>query len=187
MAVEHPYLSQARRDLEKAESARSKAEAMLREAEQNSVRLKNFIEQYEYYMSIYEQDNGQAKHKVRTRSLTDTAVSIIEMAEEPLSIQEILVRIQSYGIEVGGENKAANLAAYLSKDNRVQHLKGFGWVLSSAENFSAKAGVGGDGHSTVNSVQASFNRGRVAELRSQEAARAASRTRAVDVDDDIQF
>ncbi|MFD1303399.1 hypothetical protein [Methylobacterium marchantiae] len=130
MTLDHQFLSQARRDLERAEIARSKAETMVIAAEKDIARLQGFIEQYELYARELEKTQSTIRSRLSTRSLTDVAVSIIEKAEGPISIQAILNGLQVMGIEVGGENKSANLAAYLSKDNRVRYERGSGWMIS---------------------------------------------------------
>jgi hypothetical protein len=135
MTTDHPFLNQAKRDMERAEIARSKAEVMLLAAEKDLVRLRGFIEQYEYYLHELDKTQSTIRNRLTTRNLTDVAVSIIEASDGPTSIQSILNKLNSLGIEVGGENKSANLAAYLSKDSRVRYERGYGWMISSEALF----------------------------------------------------
>lgn len=190
MVGDHPFLYQAKRDLERAEASRAKAESLMRTAEIEISRLRSFIEQYEIYASDNERQINQAKIRARSRTIADVAVSLIENSENPLHIQQILDGLSRSGVEVGGENKAANLAAYLSKDNRVRFERGLGWMISGDRLFSSDEPITEDiGRS--NSTSAFRPHARIVnqQLGSRGDA-AASRVRAAsipDEDEDIPF
>lgn len=190
MVGDHPFLYQAKRDLERAEASRAKAEALLRTAEIEISRLRSFIEQYEIYASDSERQINQAKFRAKSRTIADVAVSLIENSENPLHIQQILDGLSRNGVEVGGENKAANLAAYLSKDNRVRFERGLGWMISGERLFSSDEQITENavsGNSAPPFKQYAPIREQQIISRSDANARRARAEAVPDVDDDIPF
>jgi hypothetical protein len=124
-------LGRARKDLERAEAAKAKTELALQGLEIEVTRLRNFIEQFEIYNQKAAKQTVQTGGRQKGAVLMDNVVSILEKSLKPMSIHELLGALARASIEVGGENAATNLAAYMSKDYRVTFSKGIGWTLSS--------------------------------------------------------
>jgi hypothetical protein len=131
MDSDNDLLRRAKRDLERAVVAKNKAESAFQAASMDVSRLQNFIEQLEIYRekSTFAPTGQIIKNKGLL--ITDKVVSILENAGRPLAIQELMVELERASIDVGGENKATNLAAYLSRDNRISYERGVGWRLVS--------------------------------------------------------
>lgn len=69
--------------------------------------------------------------EVRSRPKgADTAVDILrERHPTPVPTLDMLTRMQDRGVVIGGKNPAMNLASMLSRDPRIENIKGQGWVL----------------------------------------------------------
>jgi hypothetical protein len=127
--MDHKFYTQAKRDLEKARIALTRAQQAAEAAASEVSRLKHFVEQYEMYIQRETLTTSNIPNK--GAMLQDNVVKIIEDFGAPMSIQDIVDRLNLINIEIGGENKAANLASYLSRDSRLIFERGSGWRLAS--------------------------------------------------------
>lgn len=127
-------LDRIREDLRRAEEA---AAAAIRERDE----LRAFLRRLETYAAA--QDGGHAKKPTNGHKMTmvEELTSILQEADGPLLLDDIMERLQAKGRKVGGANPLANTSSVLSRHNQqFVFIKGRGWSLRAREASPQGAG-----------------------------------------------
>lgn len=136
-------IARAKADLIKQEAAESRALEALERAREEQIKLRAFIEMLGRYAGV---DASQVPapqpsrvRASRSRELVDKAIDLIRSNEHPLGIGVLADQIEDAGLEIGGQNRNATLAGYLSRDPRVKYLQGIGWTVTEQGNGREKS------------------------------------------------
>ncbi len=79
-----------------------------------------------------EREDAVKKASSFADEVSDVVHTILEQ-ESPLHRSEILKRVESYGLHVGGSKPANNLGTYLSRDTRFVNVGKGMWALEEAK------------------------------------------------------
>lgn len=167
-------ITRARADLARQEAAESRAIEALERAREEQVKLRGFIETLEKYLGISPAQGSSNKALARgsrSRDIVDKAVELLFFNDRPLEIGNLADLIEIEGLSIAGQNRNATLAGYLSRDERVEFVRGAGWKLTQAGLRS----VGADGSAEIPKQTGSAQAERPALARYD------------DLDDDIPF
>ncbi|MBF9195095.1 hypothetical protein [Microvirga terrestris] len=133
--VDNPeeLIARARADLAKQEMAEVRALEALEKAREEQIKLRGFIETLERYLGINSASIPFAKSQARgsrSRDIVDKAVELLFLKKRPLEIAALADLIEIDGLSIAGQNRNATLAGYLSRDDRVEFVRGAGWQLT---------------------------------------------------------
>lgn len=122
-------VKRARADLAKAEQREARAREALEAAAAEKLRLTNFLSVLAQYGDAPAATRGPSSIKGGRFSKQGTAaVEAITDRMAPMSIDALGDTIERMGVEIGGGAKRnAYLASYLSKDPRLEFIRGKGW------------------------------------------------------------
>jgi hypothetical protein len=133
-------VERARADLAKAEQREARAREALEAAAAEKQRLTNFLSVLAQYGDSPPAKAGATSSKSRFSKQGTAAVEVITDHMEPLSIDALGDALQQMGVEIGGGAKRnAYLASYLSKDPRLEFIRGKGWWVLELGDISGSA------------------------------------------------
>lgn len=122
-------VERARADLAKAEQREVRAREALEAAAAEKLRLANFLSVLAQYDDTQAAKAGSSPGKAsRLSGRGSAAVQAITDRMAPMSIDALGDALEQMGVETGGGAKRnAYLASYLSKDPRLEFIRGKGW------------------------------------------------------------
>ena len=139
MTFSNDILSRAQSDLQRAERDAVSARDKLTRAETEINDLRAFLRKLEHYAApVTPMDATRATRSPRGsggkgKRIVDFCIGIIRDAGRRVEISTLFPRVLEEGIEIGGTDEKSVLAGYLSRDNRVDFLRGEGWGIVETE------------------------------------------------------
>ena len=131
-------LARAQRDLQKTQSDTARLELQLDELKQKSIKISHFIEM----LSVYKSDEV-SREAPTSRSASSGTTKTVQAVEEilreskqPMKTRELLAKLSSRGINIGGQIPANNLSGTLSKASIFSADRTKGWSLKSSSDES---------------------------------------------------
>ena len=120
--------------IEQVERGRIEKERLMEriaQLERVEERLQEVAVEYELLLSGDFGEDDQTPEPSPTGVILDAAARVLTGQAEPVLAGEILARLESAGVRVGGVNPSSNLSAKLSnaKDRFQSHGRGKGWTL----------------------------------------------------------
>lgn len=133
-------VAKARGDLQRAERNIEDFRNRLQNAERDVAEISAFLRLFDHYAGPVRQDEAErpkrpyggvrapAREGAKSRRLVDESLNVIDAAKgRRVDIRELLNSILEAGLEIGGRDEKSNLAGYLSRDERVNYVRGEGW------------------------------------------------------------
>ncbi len=152
--MEPSILDKAQADLERSTARVAKLRDDLAKAEADAKQMTVVVSWLRKQMGLPDAGNGDpaaarpravAASDTKTGQLVRVAIHAIKEAGRPLSIAELHDAVERAGLDIGGAQPRANLAGYLSRDARVEFVRGVGWRTVNDEGpAEARPDVVGD-------------------------------------------
>ena len=143
MAVTNDIGSRAQADLQRAEREAANARDKLARADSEINDLRAFLRKLEHYASPVdagEQSRGARRPRGsggKAKLLSDFCISEIRKVGKRVEIADLFGALRVAGMEIGGRDEKSNLAGYLSRDKRVNYVRGEGWGITNDDGAAS--------------------------------------------------
>jgi hypothetical protein len=145
MTEQNDILSRARHDLQRAERDAISARDKLARAETEINELQAFLRKFELYATplanVPVRQRAPRGSGGKAKRIADFCIQIIQSAGRRIEMNELFPAVLGAGMEIGGTDEKSVLAGYLSRDKRMNFVRGEGWGV--IENEGAALSLGG--------------------------------------------
>lgn len=137
MTEQNDIGARARNDLQRAERDAALAREKLARAETEISDLSAFLRKLEHYAvsagSEYTRTRAPRGSGGKAKRIADFCIELIQRAKRRVEMNELFPAVLDAGIEIGGTDEKSVLAGYLSRDKRVNFVRGEGWGITESE------------------------------------------------------
>lgn len=144
MTEQNDIGARARNDLQRAERDAAVAREKLARAEAEISDLGAFLRKLEHYAvpvgSNYARTRAPRGSGGKAKRIADFCIGIIQNAAKRVEMNELFPAVLEAGIEIGGTDEKSVLAGYLSRDKRLNFVRGEGWGIIETEGAALSLG-----------------------------------------------